>query len=176
MNQNLFRQFVYVNSSSFGNWLSFNGSMYHEAGPFTATGYKLNSNDVGSTLQFTVGRPWGKTAFITGYTRRNLTFSPLVRQFFTTSTYAGLAAQVLDKSSRSAFWRVHPRVPRAGHAAGHGAGAASGRHASSTTSNHSWSVNGQFAYERGESVSGVRQHVQQFLHHLCKATAPVVQR
>ena len=97
-NQNLFRQFVYVNSSSFGNWLSFNASLYHEAGPFTATGYKLDSNDVGTTLQFTVGRPWGKTALITGYTRRDLTFSPLVRQFFTTSTYAGLQRKFWTKT------------------------------------------------------------------------------
>ena len=175
-NQNLFRQFVYANSSSFGNWLSFNASLYHEAGPFTATGYKLNSNDVGTTLQFTVGRPWGKTALITGYTRRDLTFSPLVRQFFTTSTYAGLQRKFLDKNLRPAFWpstsarsacRTHcgPRrmlCVRSGP--------------SSTTSNPSWSVDGQFAYEGGEVFSGVRQHVQQFLHHLCKTTTPVLQR
>ena len=88
--QNLFREFVYFNSSSFFNWISVNGSLYHEAGPFTATTYKQNSNDVGSTLQFTVGRPWGKTELLTGYTRRDLTFSPTPSQYFTTSSYAGL--------------------------------------------------------------------------------------
>ena len=35
LNQNLFRQYLYVNTSSFGNWVSFSGSMIREAGPFT---------------------------------------------------------------------------------------------------------------------------------------------
>ena len=35
MNQNLFRQFLYVASSPIGNWLSFSGNLIREAGPFT---------------------------------------------------------------------------------------------------------------------------------------------
>ncbi len=150
MNQNLFRQFMYVTSSSFGNWLSFNGSLYHEAGPFTATPYKQNSNDVGSTLQFTVGRPWGKTAFITGYTRRDLTFSPLPRQFFTTATYAGiqrkfgqkLTASLLGEYIRS--WRVQDTLQATAQAIRPGG-------TIQYIANKSWSVNGQFAYTRGEA-------------------------
>ncbi len=150
MNQNLFREFVYVTSSSFGNWLSFNASAYHEAGPFTATTYKLNSNDVGETLQFTVGRPWGKTAFITGYTRRDLTFSPLVRQFFTTSTYAGLQRKFGQKLSASLLgeyirsWRVQDSLQATAQAI---------RPAGTIqyTPNNSWSVDGQFAWTRGEA-------------------------
>ncbi|HEY6120756.1 MAG TPA: tetratricopeptide repeat protein, partial [Pyrinomonadaceae bacterium] len=33
MNQNLFRQFLYVSSSPIGNWLSFSGNVVREAGP-----------------------------------------------------------------------------------------------------------------------------------------------
>lgn len=149
-NQNLFRQFVYFSSSSFGNWLAFNGGLYHEAGPFTATGYPLNSNDLGGWLNFTVGRPWGKTAFVTGYTRRNLTFSPLVRQFFTTATYAGiqrkfgqrLTASLLGEYIRS--WRVQDALQATAQAM---------RPAGTIqyVVNRSWSVDGQFAYTRGES-------------------------
>ena len=150
MNQNLFREFMYVNSSSFANWLSFNGSLYHESGPFTATPYKQSSNDVGSTLQFTVGRPWGKTAFITGYTRRDLTFSPLPRQFFTTATYAGiqrkfgpkLTASVLGEYIRS--WRVQDTLQATAQAM---------RPAGTIQylASKSWSVDGQVAYTRGEA-------------------------
>ena len=149
-NQNLFRQFVYVSSSSFGNWLAFNGGLYHEAGPFTATGYPLNSSDMGDWLNFTVGRPWGKTAFITGYTRRDLTFSPLVREFFTTATYAGiqrkfgqkLTVSVLGEYIRS--WRVQDALQATAQAI---------RPAGTIQylMNKSWSVDGQFAWTRGES-------------------------
>ena len=149
-NQNLFREFAYVTSSSFGNWLSFNGSIYHEAGPFTATPYPLNSSDVGSTLQFTVGRPWGKTAFITGYTRRDLTFTPLPQEFFTTSTYAGiqrkfglkLSASLMGEYIRS--WRTQDALQATAQAL---------RPAGTIqyTPNNSWSVDGQFAYSKGES-------------------------
>ncbi len=88
LNQNLLREFACVSSSSFFNWISVNGWISHESGPFTEQ--NLSSNDVGESLEFRVGRPWGKTAFVTGYTRRDLTFSPQPNQFFTTSTYAGI--------------------------------------------------------------------------------------
>ena len=150
MNQNLFRQFMYVSSSSFANWLSFNGSLYHESGPFTATGYKQSSNDVGGTLQFKVGRPWGKTAFITGYTRRDLTFHPLVREFFTTSSYAGiqrkfgqkLTASLLEEYIRS--WRVQDTQWAAANVWRPGG-------TIQYKVNPSWSTDGQFAYTRGGS-------------------------
>jgi hypothetical protein len=37
-----------------------------------------------------VGRPWGKTAFLTGYSGRDLLFRPAIREYFTTSIYAGI--------------------------------------------------------------------------------------
>lgn len=88
INQNLLRGFVHISTSSFGNWLALRGSAYHESGSFTNR--DLKSRDVGASLEFTVGRPWGKTALITGYSARDLQFDPLVREFFTTSTYLGL--------------------------------------------------------------------------------------
>ena len=65
MNQNLFRQFLYVASSPIGNWLSFSGNLIREAGPFTEQ--DLHSRDFSGALDFRVGRPWGKTALLTGY-------------------------------------------------------------------------------------------------------------
>jgi tetratricopeptide (TPR) repeat protein len=150
-NQNLFRQFVYANSSSFGNWLSFNASLYHEAGPFTATGYKLDSNDLGTTLQFTVGRPWGNTALITGYTRRDLTYSPLVRQFFTTSTYAGLQRKFLDKKLTASLLAEYIRAFRVQDTLWATAHVLRPVASVQYNMNPAWSVSGQFAYEGGSA-------------------------
>ncbi len=152
MNQNLFRQFVYVSSSSFGNWLSFNGGLYHESGPFTATAQPLRSNDVGDWINFTVGRPWGKTAFITGYMRRDLTFSPLVREFFTTASYGGIQRKFGQKLTVSVMgeyirsWRVQDALQATAQAL---------RPAGTVQyiASKSWSVDGQFAYTKGESFS-----------------------
>jgi hypothetical protein len=63
-------------------------------------------------LEFTVGRPWGETSLITGYTVRDLLFHPLVQEYFNTSSYVGLqhkfgrrvTAAVLAEDLRS--WRV----------------------------------------------------------------------
>ncbi|HLQ51210.1 MAG TPA: tetratricopeptide repeat protein [Terriglobales bacterium] len=110
MNQNLFRQFLYLNTSSFGNWLAIRGLAFHEAGPFTER--HLSSKDNGAKLEFVVGRPWGKTALITGYYVRDLQFDPLIREFFTTSTYAGLERKFGQKLKVTALgeyirsWRV----------------------------------------------------------------------
>ncbi len=150
MNQNLFRQFMYVSSSSFGNWLSFRGSVVHEAGPFTEQ--NLHSNDLGTALEFTVGRPWGKTALITGYTRRDLTFSPEVSQFFTTSSYAGLqrkfgqklVVSVLGEYIRS--WRVQNGINATAQALRPGGTV-------QYKINNTWSVDGAFAYDRGEGFT-----------------------
>ncbi|MGH9511794.1 MAG: tetratricopeptide repeat protein [Terriglobales bacterium] len=88
LNQNLFRQYLYVNTSSFGNWVSFSGSMIREAGPFTEQ--NLHSRDAAGTVEFSVGRPWARTAFITGYQGRDVLFRPLIREYYTTNTYVGV--------------------------------------------------------------------------------------
>jgi hypothetical protein len=147
IDQNLLREFVYFSSSSFFNWISFRGLVFHESGPFTEQ--DLSSNDIGEQLEFRVGRPWGKTAFITGYTRRNLTFSPLVRQFFTTSTYAGISRKFGQKLTVTALgeyirsYRVQDTITATAQALRPG-GTIEFR------PNNAWSVNGQFAYTRGE--------------------------
>ena len=91
MNQDLFRQFVYLSTSSFFNWVSVKGFALHEAGPFTES--NLRSRDLAASLEFRVGRPWGKTAFVTGWGARDEQFSPLIREFYYTSTYGGIEHQ-----------------------------------------------------------------------------------
>jgi len=110
MSQNLFRQFLYVYTSSFFNWISFAGSAERETGPFIAQ--DLHSRDLFANLEFTVGRPWGKTSLITGYSARDLLFRPMVEEYFNSSVYAGLqrrfgnrlTAAILTEDLRS--WRV----------------------------------------------------------------------
>jgi tetratricopeptide (TPR) repeat protein len=110
MSQNLFRQFLYVYTSSFFNWVSVSGSAQHETGPFIDQ--NLHSRDLFANVEFTVGRPWGNTSLITGYSARDLLFRPLVQEYFNTTTYAGLqhkfghrlTAAVLAEDLRS--WRV----------------------------------------------------------------------
>jgi tetratricopeptide (TPR) repeat protein len=88
MNQNLFRQFLYVASSPIGNWLSFSGNVIREAGPFTEQ--TLHSRDFSGALDLRVGRPWDKTALLTGYSARDLLFGPSVHEYYQTVSYAGL--------------------------------------------------------------------------------------
>ena len=110
MNQNLFRQFVYMSTNSFWNWISVNGSAYHEAGPFSNR--NLSSRDLGAHIEFNVGRPWGKTSMVTGYSMRDLQFNPLSREFFSTSSYAGITRKFGDKVKATLLaeyirsWRV----------------------------------------------------------------------
>ena len=110
MNQNLFRQFLYFSTTSFFNWVAVNGQGVHEAGPYTDQ--HLSSRDVSGKVEFTVGRPWGRTALLAGYSIRDLLFNPLVNEYFNTASYVGLqhkfgnrfTAAVLAEDLRS--WRV----------------------------------------------------------------------
>jgi hypothetical protein len=112
MNQNLFRQFLYVNTSSFFNWISFSGSAERETGPFTDQTLHSHSRDLFGNIEFSVGRPWGSTSLITGYSARDLLFRPMFEEYFNSSVYGGLqhkfgnrvTAAVLAENLRS--WRV----------------------------------------------------------------------
>ncbi|MBZ5664385.1 MAG: tetratricopeptide repeat protein [Acidobacteriia bacterium] len=110
MNQNLFRQFLYVASSPIGNWLSFSGNLIREAGPFTEQ--TLHSRDFSGALDFRVGRPWGKTALLTGYSARDLLFGPSVHEYYQTTSYVGLQHRFGSRLRASAVaeflraWRV----------------------------------------------------------------------
>ncbi len=88
MNQNLFRQFVYVASSPIDNWLSFSGDVIREAGPFTDE--NLHSRDFSGAIDFRLGRPWSRNALLTGYSGRDLLFGPAVYEYYQTVSYAGL--------------------------------------------------------------------------------------
>jgi tetratricopeptide (TPR) repeat protein len=110
MNQNLFRQYLYMYTSSFFNWVSIDGSAIREAGPFTEQ--DLHSRDAAATLEFTVGRPWGKTALITGYEVRDILFRPIIAEYYNTISRVGMqrkfgtawTAAVFAEYLRS--WRV----------------------------------------------------------------------
>jgi len=110
LNQNLFRQYLYLGTSSLFNWLEVSGMALHESGPFTEQ--NLRSKERGADLEFKVGHPWGRTYMITGYRVRDIELKPLIREYFTTSTYAGaehrfgknLKTALLGEYIRS--WRV----------------------------------------------------------------------
>jgi hypothetical protein len=110
MNQNLFRQYVYAATSPIGNWLSVSGSLIHEAGPYTDQ--NLHSRDTSAAIDFRVGRPWAKTAMLSGYNARDLLLRPTVHEYYQTITYAGLQRAFTPHLRASAVaeflraWRV----------------------------------------------------------------------
>lgn len=91
MNQNLFRTFAYVSSSSFFNMLSFSGYVIHESGPFTES--NLHSRALSGALDFRVGAPWGKTALVTGWGMSDQSFSPVSYEDYSTASYIGIERQ-----------------------------------------------------------------------------------
>jgi len=95
MNQNLFRQFLYMSTSSFFNIVSVSGYAIREAGPFTET--PQSSRDLAGALNFRVGRPWGKTFLLTGWGARDEKFSPVIRQFYYTSSYLGIERKFSER-------------------------------------------------------------------------------
>jgi tetratricopeptide (TPR) repeat protein len=147
MSQNLFRQYLYVSTSSFHNWVSFNGSAVREAGPFTEQ--NLNSRELYASAEFTVGRPWGHTSLLTGYTVRDLLYNPLVQEYFDTSSYIGLqqkfgsrlTAAVLARDLRA--WRVQGTEYAIAQALVPGA-------RFEFRANPRWTVQGSFLLSRGE--------------------------
>ena len=146
MNQNLFRQYLYLSTTSFGRWLAVRGSAYHEAGPFTER--SLSSRDVGARLEFVVGRPWGKTALLTGYSVRDLQFAAAVREFFSTSTYAGIERKIGRRGSITGLaeyirsWRVQDNTFAIAQALRPGVNF---QFQPATR----WTVEGSFSYARG---------------------------
>lgn len=88
MNQNLFREFAYVSTSSFFNALSVSGYVLHESGPFTES--NLHSSAFTAAVDFRVGAPWEKTALVTGWGSNDQQFSPEKYEDYYTSSYIGL--------------------------------------------------------------------------------------
>jgi len=87
MNQNLFRVFTYMSTSSFFNAVSVSGYVLRESGPFTDS--NLHSLATSAAVDFRVGAPWGKTALVTGWGANDQQFSPTKFEAYYTSSYIG---------------------------------------------------------------------------------------
>lgn len=110
MDQNLFRVFTYVTTSSLFNAISASGYVIREAGPFTES--NLSSQQFTAAVDFRVGSPWGRTALLTGWGESKQTFSPVNYQNYYTSSYIGLERRFGDHLDVRAMaedvrsWRV----------------------------------------------------------------------
>lgn len=160
MSQNLFRQYLYISTSSFYNWVAVNASAVREAGSFTDQTQR--SRDLSASLEFTVGRPWGKTSLLAGYSIRDLQFRPLVEEYFSTSSYVGLqrkfgsriTAAVLGEYVRS--WRVHTTEYAIAQALLPGA-------RFEFKVNPRWNVQGSFLLSRGQGYHAYDNAQTEFL-------------
>jgi hypothetical protein len=88
LDQNLFRLFTYMSTSSFFNAVSMDGYVLRETGPFTET--NMHSAAFAAAVNFRVGAPWGKTALVTGWGENDQKFTPVSIEDFYTSSYIGL--------------------------------------------------------------------------------------
>ncbi|MFZ0395016.1 MAG: tetratricopeptide repeat protein, partial [Terracidiphilus sp.] len=110
MNQNLFRMFTYMTTSSLFDAVSASGYVIREAGPFTES--DLSSKAFTADVDFRVGSPWGRTALLTGWGENKQTFSPVNYQNYYTSSYIGLEHRFGDHLDMRAMledlrsWRV----------------------------------------------------------------------
>jgi len=90
----LFRQYVYISTSSFLNWVSVNASAIREAGPFT-------NQDLNSRMPPPAwNSPW--TALGAHFTADRLLhpgsgFPSLIEEYFNTSSYVGLQHKFGDR-------------------------------------------------------------------------------
>ena len=91
LNQNLFRVFTYMTTSSFFNAVSVSGFFIRETGPFTES--NLHSRTLAGAVDFRVGEPWGKTALVTGWGASDQQFQPENTENYYTSSYIGLQRQ-----------------------------------------------------------------------------------
>lgn len=146
LDQNLFRQFVYMSSNSIGNWLTVHGAAFHETGPFLNKPY--TSREVGATVDFIVGRPWGRTQLLTGYTVRDLQFNPIIREFFSTTTSIGVQHQ-FGQSLKVAVLGDYVRSWRAQDFKYYLAQAMRPAGEIHWDINNRWNVEGNFIFSRG---------------------------
>ncbi len=88
MNQNLYRVFTYMSTSSFFNAVAVSGYVIREGGPFTES--SQHSQALSAALDFRVGAPWGKSALVTGWGVNDEKMSPVKYEGYFTSSYLGL--------------------------------------------------------------------------------------
>jgi tetratricopeptide (TPR) repeat protein len=87
MNQNLFRVFTYLSTSSFFDAVSVDGYFIREVGPFTES--NIHSRSLAGAVDFRVGAPWGKTALVTGWGSNDQQFTPVATENYYTASYIG---------------------------------------------------------------------------------------
>jgi tetratricopeptide (TPR) repeat protein len=110
MDQNLFREFAYLSTSSFFNAVSVYGYAIRESGPFTEN--NLSSVATTAAVNFRVGAPWGRTALLTGWGYNDQQFSPVHYEDYYTSSYIGLERKFGERLDFKALaedvraWRV----------------------------------------------------------------------
>jgi tetratricopeptide (TPR) repeat protein len=110
MNQNLFRVYTYMNTSSFFNAVSVNGYALRESGPFTES--NLNSRELAAAVNFRVGAPWGRTALITGWGADDQVFRLIHTEDYYSSSYIGFEHRFSDRLNLNALaedlraWRI----------------------------------------------------------------------
>jgi predicted Zn-dependent protease len=110
MNQNLFRIFTYISTSSFFNAVSVSGYFIRESGPFTES--NLHSSALAGAIDFRVGAPWGKTALVVGWGSNDQQFSPVHFEDYLTSSYIGVERRFGERLTVKAVaedlraWRV----------------------------------------------------------------------
>jgi tetratricopeptide (TPR) repeat protein len=149
MNQNLFRQFVYMSTSSFFNLISVRGDIMRESGPFTEL--PLHSRELRGSIGFTVGRPWGKTSLFTEYSGDDLLFRPLIGEYYQTVSTLGVQHKFGEKLTVGVLgdylraWRVQGNQYALAQAMRPGF-----RFQYQPTAH--WSAEGEFAYSRGEGM------------------------
>ena len=111
MDQNLFRVYSYMSTSSFFNVISATGFLMREAGPFTESG--LYSRELAGKVDFRVGSPWGKTALLTGWGVDDLLFKSAYIEYYFTSSYVGFEHRFSQRLDLKALaedvraWRVY---------------------------------------------------------------------
>ena len=110
LNQNLFRVYTYMTTSSFFNAVSVSGFVMRETGPFTET--SLHSRNLAGAVDFRVGAPWGKTALVTGWAASDQQFQPENNVNYYTSSYIGLQRRFSEQWNVRAIaedlrtWRI----------------------------------------------------------------------
>ena len=110
MNQNLFRVFTYMSTSSFFNAVSVSGYVSRESGPFTES--SLHSQALSAAIDFRVGAPWGKTALVTGWGASDQQFSPVHFEDYLPASYVGIERRFGERLNVRAVaedlraWRV----------------------------------------------------------------------
>lgn len=89
LNQNLFRMYAYMSTSSFFNAVSVNGFVMRETGPFTEI--DLHSRTLAGQVNFRVGAPWSRTALLTGWGVNDQWFKQENIEDYYSSSYVGIS-------------------------------------------------------------------------------------